>query len=60
LLIALSFIDRGSIKYDRAICRAADDVQACWEGSALLDIHLLQGDDRLGAVLDAEFSERWA
>ncbi|KHA55976.1 hypothetical protein NM74_13930 [Aeromonas hydrophila] len=29
-------------------------------GSVVLDIHLLQGDDRLGAVLDAKFSERWA
>ncbi len=26
-------------------------------GLTLLDIHLLQGDNRLGAVLDTEFSE---
>ncbi len=26
-------------------------------GSVVLDIHLLQGDDRLGAVLDAQFAE---
>ncbi len=26
-------------------------------GSVVLDIHLLQGDDRLGAVLDAEFAK---
>ena len=26
-------------------------------GSVFLDIHLLQGDDRLGAILDAEFAK---
>ena len=26
-------------------------------GSTVLDIHLLQGDHRLGAILDAEFAE---
>ncbi|MFM5145935.1 hypothetical protein [Aeromonas rivipollensis] len=28
--------------------------------SVVLDVHLLQGDDRLGAILDAEFAEVWA
>ncbi|MGY4108742.1 hypothetical protein [Aeromonas encheleia] len=29
-------------------------------GSVVLDAHLLQGDDRLGTVLDAELAEGWS